>query len=34
VNVLVVVDKSASMTDVPSGFTVSKWAALKTALPP
>jgi hypothetical protein len=32
VNVLVVVDRSASMAETPSGFTASKWEALKNAL--
>jgi hypothetical protein len=32
VNVLLVIDKSGSMTDKPSGFSSSKWEALKTAM--
>jgi von Willebrand factor type A domain len=32
VNILLVIDKSGSMTDQPDGFSVSKWAAVKTAL--
>jgi hypothetical protein len=31
-NILLVVDRSASMEDQPSGFTINKWEALKTAL--
>jgi von Willebrand factor type A domain len=32
VNILMVIDKSGSMTDEPSGFGTDKWSALKTAL--
>jgi hypothetical protein len=32
VNMLVVLDKSGSMTDVPSGFETDKWSAVKTAV--
>jgi hypothetical protein len=32
VNILLVIDKSGSMTDTPSGFEVNKWSAVKTAL--
>jgi hypothetical protein len=32
VNVLLVVDKSGSMTDQPEGFSLDKWSALKEAL--
>lgn len=32
VNVLLVVDKSGSMLDKPTGFTVDKWTALKSAM--
>jgi hypothetical protein len=32
VNVLLVIDKSGSMADKPTGFTTDKWSALKTAL--
>lgn len=32
VNVLLVVDKSLSMDDKPTGFAISKWAALRAAL--
>jgi hypothetical protein len=31
-NVLLVIDKSGSMTDTPTGFSTNKWAALETAL--
>jgi hypothetical protein len=31
-NILLVIDKSGSMTDQPDGFTLDKWDALKTAL--
>ncbi len=31
-NILLVIDKSGSMTDQPSGFDTDKWEALKTAL--
>src|SRR5882757_1382525 len=31
-NILLVIDKSGSMTDQPAGFGVNKWEALKTAL--
>ena len=31
-NILLVIDKSGSMTDQPTGFSVDKWDALKTAL--
>ncbi len=31
-NILLVIDKSGSMTDQPSGFDSDKWSALKTAL--
>ncbi|HEX7479327.1 MAG TPA: hypothetical protein VF331_16105 [Polyangiales bacterium] len=31
-NVLLVIDESGSMTDTPTGFTVDKWSALKSAL--
>ena len=31
-NILLVLDKSGSMTDQPDGFSVNKWDALKTAL--
>jgi hypothetical protein len=33
-NVLLVIDKSSSMDDQPSGFELKKWQALKTALEP
>ncbi|HET9957681.1 MAG TPA: vWA domain-containing protein [Polyangiaceae bacterium] len=33
VNMLVVIDKSGSMTDTPEGFDRDKWSALQTALP-
>ncbi len=32
VNILMVIDKSGSMTDEPSGFGTDKWSAVKTAL--
>ena len=32
VNILLVLDKSTSMSDTPTGFSSNKWAALKTAL--
>jgi hypothetical protein len=32
VNVLLVIDKSGSMSDTPQGFTTDKWSALTTAL--
>jgi von Willebrand factor type A domain len=32
VNILLVIDKSGSMTDEPAGFEVNKWSAVKTAL--
>lgn len=32
INVLLVIDKSGSMTDQPSGFSSDKWSALKSAL--
>jgi von Willebrand factor type A domain len=32
VNILLVIDKSGSMTDQPDGFDVDKWSAVKTAL--
>jgi len=32
VNILLVIDKSTSMSDTPAGFTTDKWTALKTAL--
>jgi hypothetical protein len=31
-NILLVIDKSHSMTDTPAGFTSDKWTAMKTAL--
>jgi hypothetical protein len=32
VNVLLVIDKSGSMADVPAGFATDKWTAMKTAI--
>lgn len=32
VNILLVIDKSGSMSDAPAGFEVNKWSAVKTAL--